>query len=250
MSTSIVQTAAAASGSVEGNASLSGNTNNTGATGSALCTVGGTVGATPTDDRTDAVDAAAADLNMIWLECTIPAGYSWESGDWTIPIQIISGDMDAQLDEIHIIEVNADYSDVVVLASSTGIARTINTAQVESFTVNQATSVPGANGDHVIIIMAFDETAGHAAANITWSPTQTITAPGTVVDVADAPGRQWFSPAAGGQVDAVASGTRDYFIPALGVMFTEDHAEAAASAVGRPPLSRLPRQAPFRSSLY
>jgi hypothetical protein len=217
MTTTFTQTNVAADVAVEGTAFCSGNTANTGATGSTLCTVGGTAGSTPTDDTIDGVDASAATLNMIWMELTVPAGYNWESGTWTVRWDVQAGDMDVTCEEIHICEVEADYSPLISLASSTGIGRTINTNQVESFTVTQSAVSPiGANGNHIIIILAFSESGGHAAGNITWTPTQDITAPGTVFDVAEASGRQWLQPGHG-NVDAVdILKGRDYLIPGHG----------------------------------
>jgi len=179
------------------------------------------------------------------MECTIPAGYNWAAGNWTIPIQIISGDMDVTLEEIHICEVNADYSNVGSIASSLAIGRAINTAQVESFTVTQSAAVPGATGDHIIIIMAFSEAGGHATGNVTWAPTQTITAPGTVFAVAGSSTRRWISPDAGVQI--MEDGVEEYIHPAAGVQIQEDQAVAVT---GRPPLSAIRQQAPFRSSFY
>lgn len=175
MTVILVQTNALANSGCVDDALCSGNSNNAD-TESNQAEEGVSPGTVP---RVGIVDASASDLNIVWMECIMPAGYDGASGNWTVRIEITTGSHQLSIDEIHICRVNSSCVNQETLASSVAIARLIATAQVETFTVNQGSNATFAVGDKAVVIFAFDN-AQSMTNNFVYEPTQNIDAPGSV----------------------------------------------------------------------
>jgi hypothetical protein len=142
-------------------------------TGSSLATVGGTTGSTP---RTTTMDANATNLAAVWFEITVPDGTTWGAGDWTINLNISTGNMAVVWDAVYICRVNSSYVSQATIGSSTGLAKNLAATGVQTATVSGSSQTPSA-GDKAVVVLLFNNSVMGGSA-FGWTPDQLISAAG------------------------------------------------------------------------
>jgi hypothetical protein len=136
-------------------------------------TVGGSAGVS---EVTVTVDVSAADLACAWVECIVPAGATWGAGNWTVRLNVATGNHQITLDAIYICRVNSSCTSQATIGSLTAINANLASAGVQTHTVSGSAQSPSA-GDKVIIIFLFDN-AQAMTQDIGLTPDQIITAAG------------------------------------------------------------------------
>lgn len=137
-------------------------------------TQGGTAGST---EATVAPNTAATDACLIFQSASgEPNLTNWDAGDWVVRLDVTTTNSNVDVDSIYICE-RTSGGTYNTVTSSTGIARTLGTAQVESFTINRATDYSAAATSTIYIVVLLDHTAAHGNSNVGITPSQNIDTP-------------------------------------------------------------------------
>ena len=166
----------------------------------ALCSRGGTAGST--EDSLDLGLTLQANQVAYLYDCVIPNVLKWSSGDWSIPINFSTGDMNVVLDQVWVCRQNAFCTNLATMGSLTGIGHATNSGNYTAV-VNQGSAVTPNTGDRVSIVLVFDISAQHAGGTIGITPSLVITSP-ISIDIEVSPGSFSLS----GQSTALAYGRK------------------------------------------
>lgn len=113
--------------------------------------------------------------------CQSPTGgvgeSTWESGDWTVPVDASTGNTTVTLQEIHICEWLPGGSSGGTVASLTGIGQAMS-AGVHTFTVTQGSDyTPSGTDSEIYIVFVFDFGGSHGNEQFGLTPSQTVDSP-------------------------------------------------------------------------
>ena len=138
------------------------------------CSNGGTAGTTAVQIT---LDASAADKAAVWWEITVPSGYDWLAGTWTVPLNVTvaSSSTNQKLDAVYICRVNSAGVSQATIGSATGQALALNATGVKSVNVTGSAQTPAA-GDKVVCVLVFDN-ADTMTRTFSFTPNQVISSP-------------------------------------------------------------------------
>lgn len=134
---------------------------------------GDTAGVTGVAVTVDNADTA----KNIWWHCVIPAGASWDAGNWTVRLNVTGAAMNTTWEGTYICRLNSACANQASIGSLTGQSIDVGTTGVKTFpAISGAAQTPSA-GDLVMVICRFTETSGHGNNTITYLPDQLINTP-------------------------------------------------------------------------
>lgn len=136
---------------------------------------GGTAG---TSAITHSVQASAANLAAIYFELTGIDSLSWDSGTWTVRLNVTTSNMNVSWESVHICRVTSGCSNVSSLGSASGLGISLGGTGVVSANVSGSAATPDA-GDKIIIILGLSNANTMSAQSFGWTPSEIITSPFT-----------------------------------------------------------------------
>jgi hypothetical protein len=137
------------------------------------CSVGGSAGSTPVT-----VTVGASTNRMISFECVVPAGTSWDAGDWTLRLNVTTANMNLTWGTGAICRVSSGCVNQANI-DSYNAAQSLGSTGVKSFTTAGLTQTPSA-GDKVIIGLVISNGA-MSDQSFAFTPDQNIDSPFTAV---------------------------------------------------------------------
>lgn len=147
--------------------------------------VGGTAG---TGTKTFTITKNATEAGF-FVETTALDDYTWDSGTWTVRLNVTTADSNVDLEDIYICRVNSSGVSQATIGSNTGINESLGTTGVKSWTVSGSAQTPSA-GDRVYIVYVFQNNHAHSNKSISVLANQDIDSPftATSTDVTVTPG--------------------------------------------------------------
>ncbi len=143
-----------------------------------------------TADPRDAVDggtpgtseitlSAPASSSDFWNIVIDPGSEDWNSGDWTIRINVTDGDMDIEINRIRIVHVNSSCVEQADLYNSGGgLGISCTSAEVKTHTASAVDGVPSPTaGDMVVIEMDLQNNNTMFTRTLGVTPDQDIDSP-------------------------------------------------------------------------
>ena len=104
--------------------------------------------------KTVTVTASAANLYGLVLDCAIPAGYSWDAGTWTIPVNVTTANSNLTIASCFVCRVNSGCTNQSTIGSATSLGISCGSTGVKNITVTGAAQSPAAT-DRVVIVVTF-----------------------------------------------------------------------------------------------
>jgi hypothetical protein len=114
----------------------------------------------------------------VMYSITPAAGTTWGAGNWTVRHNVTTANMNITIKAIYICRVNSSYVSQAIIGSLTGLATTMGTVGVLSFTVSGSAQTPSA-GDKVVV-MTFADNGAMSLQAASTTPDQLIDSPFTV----------------------------------------------------------------------
>jgi hypothetical protein len=138
-------------------------TDNTGVTEAAFCSGLSANGANGTRQATDGgsagvtgvsvvINGSAATLRFFYFTLPVAAGINWNSGNWTVRINVTTGAANCTWETCHICRVNSSDVNQATIGSATGLGIAISGTGAQSTTFSGAAQTPGV-GDKVVIVL-------------------------------------------------------------------------------------------------
>lgn len=139
------------------------------------CTVGGSAGSTPSGNL--GIDGSGTNLvAMSWI-LPIAAGTTGSAGDWTVPINITTANMNLTWTECYVCRVNSSCTNQETIGSNTAVGISLSTTGVKTATVT-GSAVTLSAGDLVVIVLVYTNGA-MTLQNWAYTPDQNIDSPFT-----------------------------------------------------------------------
>ena len=103
------------------------------------------------------MDGNAADLVAVWFECTIPAGASWDSGNFTVRINVTVKSANITWDSLDICRLNSGCTnqESLITTPPTTLGISLGTAGVKTHVQITNAATPSV-GDKVMIMLGFN----------------------------------------------------------------------------------------------
>lgn len=141
------------------------------------CEDGGTVGST--EDVFTTIKGGAINA-YLFLQCEIVADVDWNAGDWTVRWNVTDGNMDVDLEEIHICRVNSSCVSQASIGSDIAIAENLASTGIRTRTIAGSVQTPSV-GDDVVIVFGLQNNNSMFNRDIGWTPDQNVDSPFTAV---------------------------------------------------------------------
>lgn len=138
------------------------------------CTVGGTAGSSPVSVQF--TSSATNGFGVLFL-CTVPSGSSWDSGTWTVRLNVTTANMNFTWTECYVCRANSSCVSQETLGSNTAVGQSLGTTGVKSTTVSCSAATPAA-GDLLTVILIFSN-AAMSTQSFSLTPNQNIDSPFT-----------------------------------------------------------------------
>ena len=139
------------------------------------CTVGGTAG-TGVDDPTVASSATAAEVA---LKLDVPAGTSWDAGDYTVRMNVTTANMNLTISSIYLCRVDSACTNQATIGSATGLSISLASTGVVSQVVTGSAQTPSV-GDFILIVLGLTNGA-MSSQQVVFTQDQNIDTPLSVV---------------------------------------------------------------------
>lgn len=153
---------------------------------SRLCTVGGTAGSAPVafglgGEETNSIFGGAGAAHAGVLELTVPAGASWDAGDWTVRLNVTTTNMNMTITSCAVCRLNSSDVNQATIGETTGLSISLGSSGVKTITVAGSAQTPSV-GDKVVILFGGDNSSMSAQAGAgVITPDQNIDSPFTLV---------------------------------------------------------------------
>ena len=140
------------------------------------CVNGGTAGT-----GNNIINLFSSETNVVEKAfiCDVGSGVSWDSGTWTIRLNITASNMNITWTHVYVCRIDSNCVNQATIGSNTAVGISLGTTGVKSTTVSGNAQTPSA-GDKVLIVLAFTNGAMSVQA-ATSVPDQNIDSPFSVV---------------------------------------------------------------------
>jgi hypothetical protein len=121
------------------------------------CSDGATAG---TGTTTTQVDTATLERGLVYETIgNEPNDTSWAAGNWTVRLNVTTGDTDIQADEVWICRINSGGTSQATVGSSTGLAEDLD-ARIHSWVISGSAQAGAAAGDRFVVLIGTKRKSG------------------------------------------------------------------------------------------